>query len=180
LKPLFKLAAIAAGVVLALAVLFGGTYWYLTRPVPEKQWDESAFQAEGPPSFYQTDDGYIVLSYRLNNRTDRDFDEGSTYLYKLLVVRSDKSLTNPIPTDKGTAFVETPVFVPAHQSGTLRIRIRASITRKAGVSDEAFHDDLKKYLVTILHGGEYFALFDESRHCRIDLPAVAEDKPPKS
>jgi hypothetical protein len=175
----FKLAAIAAGVVFALTVLLGGIYWYSTRPVPEKSWDVSAFTADGPPDFRQDGDGYITFTYGVKNHTDRDFNEESNYRYKLLVVRPDKSLTNPIPTDKGTASVETPVFIPAHQSGTIRIKIRASLARKAGLSDDAFQEELRKYLMAIMHGGEYFALFDEERHYRINLPAVIENNRPK-
>ncbi len=46
--------------------------------------------------------------------------------------------------------------------------------RAAGMSDEAFQKTLREYILTIMHGGEYFALFDETRHCRINLPAVTE------
>ncbi|HJZ65068.1 MAG TPA: hypothetical protein VKD70_12160 [Candidatus Acidoferrum sp.] len=168
-----KIAAISAGVVFALAAILAGIYWYTTRPIPERPWDESVFIADGPPNFYEDDDSYISLSYRLRNQTAKDFDEDSNYRHKLVVVRPDKSLTNPIP--NGTVLVATPVFIPAHQSGTFKIKIRASFERKAGVTDEVFQQQLRKYLVSIMHGGEYFALFDEARHCRINLPAVREN-----
>jgi len=170
----FKFAAIGAGATFGIAAMLCATYWYSTRPVQEKPWNESAFVVEGSPSYYQTDDGYIIFSYRLKNSTEHDLGEDSAYRYKLLVVRPDKSLTNPIQTDKGTASVETPIFIPAHQSGTLRLKVRASTTRAAGMSDEVFQKKLREYILTIMHGGEYFALFDETRHCRINLPAVTE------
>lgn len=172
---LLKFAAFGAGAIFAIAALLWAAYCYSTRPVPEKPWDESAFVVEGRASYYQTDDGYIIFSYTLKNSTERDLDENSSYRYKLLVVRPDGSLSNPIPLDKGTALVETPIFIPAHQSGTLRLKVRASTARDAGMSDQAFQKKLREYVLTIMHGGEYFALFDETRHCRINLPAVTED-----
>jgi hypothetical protein len=176
----FKLAAISAGIAFALAAILGGIYWYLTRPVPEKPWNETAFIANGPPSFDQTDDGYVILTYDVKNLTERDFSETSYYSYKLLVVRPDKSLTNPIETEKGTAVIETPIFIPAHQTGTLRLKLHVSIQREAGISNEDFHEELRAYMTKILYGGEYFVVFDEARHCRINLPAVAPTKPSKS
>lgn len=143
-------------------------------------WNETSFVAGGPPGFHQTDDGYIVLTYDVKNSTDRDFIENSSYGYKLLVVRPDKSLSNPVPTDKGVAEIETPIFIPAHQTGTLHLKLHDSIQRKTGISDEDFHEELRAHMVEIVHGGEYFVVFDEARHCRINLPAVAPTKPPKS
>jgi hypothetical protein len=151
MKLLFlKLAAISAGIVFAISVMPGGIYWYSTRPIPDRPWNESAFTADRPPNFSQDDDGYISLVYRLRNQTDKDYDEDSNCRYKLLIVRPDRSLTNPIPTDNGAAVVETPVFIPAHQSGTFTIKINiGSLERKAGVSDEVFQKQLRKYIVGI-------------------------------
>jgi hypothetical protein len=178
---LFKVAAAAAGITLALCLAAACAFWYVSRPKPPKPWNEKALVATEPPTFGpSTSEGYkFYFAYTAKNNTDDDYSINEPGELRIEARLSDGSLSNPL--DANHIFVRTPVFIPAHQLGsvTLRFKLLELPAQQRGETDEAYHERLRLLLNDQLSSVKQFVLFDEAHRYQITLPPWTATKPPE-
>jgi hypothetical protein len=177
---LLKIAAAAAGIVLALCIVAGSVLRYMSRPKPAKTWNETAIVADNAPEFDSSGENApaISLYYEVVNATDSDYSIETTQQVKILAVLGDGSLAGPIA-DK--AVVRTPVFLPAHRLGNIQLDLKTfhPPERSQSESGEAYRERLRQSMNEQMGNVYGFVVFDDVNHYQINLKRWATTKPQK-
>lgn len=175
-NTLLKIAAVAAGVTLALCVVAACAFWYTTRLKP---WNDKALVCMEPPSFGPlTGDYKFYLSYNVKNNAVDDYTVTAPSELRIEAKLSDGSLSYPL--DDAHVVVRTPIFIPARQLGTVNVRFKLlePPTQRQGETDDQFHERLREFLNDKLSNIQQFVLFDQNHRYQIVLPRWAATKPP--
>jgi hypothetical protein len=179
---LLKIAAAAAGITLALCIAAGAVLWYVSKPKPQKPWNEKALvstDAPGFDSYGEKDNQAISLAYIVKNTTNSDYSIDAGHQIKIVVVLRDGALS--LPMDEDHVVVRTPLFIPANHLGTIVLHLKKLIAlqQNQSESNEAYHERLRLLMNEHLSGIRGFVIFDESKRYQIDLPRWLETKPEK-
>lgn len=177
-NTLFKIAAAAAGITLALCIAAGCALWYASRPKPPKPWNTTALTVSDQPTFVTYGkELHIHLRYDVQNHTDNDYSIDKNQRVRVMGRYPNGSLTTPLEGDY--ANIEFPVFIPAHHTGmvTLEITEVVPVAKEAKQSDEEYHEQLRALLNKVGGFFDGFTVFDEDNHYQIDLPKWKTTKP---
>jgi hypothetical protein len=175
---LLKIAAVAAGITLALCIAAACALWYASRPKPSKPWNATALTVSSAPSFVTYGkELHIHLRYEVQNHTDNDYSIDKNQRVRVMGRYPNGSLTTPLEGDYTN--IEFPVFVPAQHTGMMTLEITGVIpvAQVAKQSDEEYHEQLRDVLNKSGGAFDGFTVFDEDNHYQIDLPRWKNTKP---
>ena len=151
--------AFEAGFALVMAAILC-FFWWSARPVKSKPWNRSALVAS-----YDyvdlTDERYFRLRYIVNNQTDSDYTISDSNLLHVEAKTADGALHSC----KDCVELQTPVFIPAHESASVVITLKYEyLDAKSNLSDEGYAQQRKAeatYLTNKMPRLNGFALHDE-------------------
>jgi len=170
-------ASFGAGFGLTCATVIGGVAWYKSQPRP---WNTKAVISVKPPGFgVGTDGKTIILAYTLENSTKRDFRLDSASPIQVFERTKDGTLIGPF-SDGSLVGIHFPVVIPAGQKTgvLLMMHMDAIPTRSDGERDEAYHEDIRKFLEQKHSELGEFVVFDSTDRYEVDLPKWRSERSP--
>ena len=177
---LLKIAAAAAGITLALCIAIGSLWWYESRPKPPKPWNVSALVASDTPGFGVNSgkEPSISLHYSVRNMTAFDYSIERPESLRVTVLAEDDTLSQPL--EGNFIVVNGPIFIPAHQTGSISLTLEGIIpvAQTAAQSNDEYHEQVRQLLNEAIKGTKEFEVFDEVNHYQIKLRRWAATKPP--
>jgi hypothetical protein len=156
------------GVAVGLAGTFAVWAWLASKPKPRGKWNEFALVAKGTPGFIATSDT-IEFEFAVRNKTREDYSVEDSHRLRTFFRTQDDSALMPLSEDER---VSTPLFIPAGETGSILLSISlADVPRQvAGVTDSAFHEELRSFLNRHASNVRGFVVYDDERRYKIPLP----------